>query len=430
MGTHTNNFEGFDEANAFNNACVQFDKAARLLNITENQISMIKEPRRACEANLPVRMDNGKIVMFKGFRVHHNMARGPVKGGIRFHPSVTMDEVKALAFWMTFKCAVVDVPFGGGKGGVVIDPSQYSSGEIERVSRRYIHYFVDMLGPDRDIPAPDMNTNAQTMAWMMDAYSIVHRAYIPSVITGKPLEIGGSEGRDSATAQGMVYCVYKAAEHLNLNVHDLSVAIQGFGNAGSFAAKLLSQDGCKIVAISDIDGAFINDKTGINVEQAIKWRDEKGTLRDFHNTGLADRMDSPMDLLELPVDIIIPAALENQITKDNAHRIKAKILAECANGPVTPSADDILADNNVFVIPDILANAGGVTVSYFEWVQNRTGWYWSEKEVQEKFKRFMDKAFMCVLQESLTYKVNMRVAAFMQAIDRVRKAAVLRGRFG
>ena len=430
MNTKDKASQGYNETNAFKNALIQFEKAAQLLNITENQIAMIKEPRRACQANLPVRMDNGKIEMFKAFRVQHNTARGPAKGGIRFHPSVTMDEVNALAFWMTFKSAVVDVPFGGGKGGVVIDPSQYSLGETERVARRYFLYFIDMFGPDRDIPAPDVNTNPQIMAWMMDAYSIIHRAYVPAVITGKPLEIGGSEGRTSATAQGMLYCVYKAAEYLNLDLSQLSVAIQGFGNAGSFAAKLLSQDGCKIMAVSDIDGAFINDKKGINIEKAIQWREEHGTLKDFHTSGLADKMDNPMDLLVLPVDVLIPAALENQITKSNAPEIKAKVIAECANGPVTPRADDILTDNNIFIIPDILANAGGVTVSYFEWVQNRMGYYWSEEQVNHKLKRFMDKAFHSVLNESLKHKINMRIAAFMLSIDRVKRAAELRGRFG
>ena len=430
MDSKDTTFQGYNDINAFKNALTQFDKAARLLHITENQIAMIKEPRRACHANLPVRMDDGRIEMFEGFRVQHNVARGPAKGGIRFHNSITMDEVKALAFWMTFKCAVVNVPFGGGKGGVVIDPPNYSPAEIERVARRYFLYFIDMFGPDRDIPAPDVNTNPQIMAWMMDAYSIIHRGYIPAVITGKPLEIGGSEGRTSATAQGMLYCVYKTAEYLHLPLSKLSVAIQGFGNAGSFAATLLSQEGCKIMAISDIDGAFINDNDGIDVEKAIQWRQEHGTLKDFHASGDADNMDNPMDLLELPVDILIPAALESQITKNNASKIKAKIIAECANGPVTPTADDILADRNVFIIPDILANAGGVTVSYLEWVQNRMGYYWSEEQVKVDLKRFMDKAFLDVLKESLRQKVNMRVAAFMIAIDRVRKAAELRGRFG
>lgn len=430
MTVDKNNFQSFDETNAFKNALIQFEKAAQLLNITENQIAMIKEPRRACEANLPVRMDNGSIEMFKAYRVQHNASRGPTKGGIRFHPLVTMDEVKALAFWMTFKCAVVEIPFGGAKGGVVISPSKYSLGEIERVARRYFLYFMDMFGPDRDIPAPDINTNPQIMAWMMDAYSIIHRNYIPAVITGKPLEIGGSEGRTSATAQGMLYCIHKAVEYLQLDLSSLSAAIQGFGNAGSFAALLLNNDGCKIIAISDINGAFINEKKGIDIKKAVQWVKEHGTLKDFHTSGEADKMDNPMDLLELPADIIIPAALENQITIDNAHKIKAKIIAECANGPITPKADNILTDNNAFVIPDILANAGGVTVSYLEWVQNRMGYYWSEEQVQKELKRIMDKAFLSVLDESVKQKVNMRAAAFMLAIDRVRKAAELRGKFG
>lgn len=417
----------YDDSNAFKNALTQFDKAAHLLQLSDNQIAVIKEPRLACQAKLPVRMDDGSIKVFDGFRVHHNIARGPAKGGIRFHQNVTLDEVKALAFWMTFKCSVVDIPFGGGKGGVVIDPSQYSLGEIERVARRYFAELLDIFGPDRDIPAPDVNTNPQVMAWMMDTYSMSKRGFFPGVITGKPLEVGGSQGRTSATAQGMVYCVYKAAKHFKLNLSDLTVAIQGFGNAGSYAAKLLAQDGCKIIAISDIGGAFINTTRGIDVPKALQWCQENGNLKGFETSGLADKIDDPLDLLELEVDILIPAALENQITGKNADRIKAKVIAECANGPVTPVADDILTDKNIFIIPDILANAGGVTVSYLEWVQNRMGYYWSEERVQEDLKRFMDRAFMSVLDESVKHKVNMRVAAFMVGIERVIRAAELRG---
>jgi len=415
-----------EKSSAFDNALKQFDRAARTLKLTDNQIAVIKEPRRVTEVKLPVRMDDGTIKIFKGYRVHHNLARGPAKGGVRFHQDVNVEEVKALSFWMTFKCAVVNIPFGGGKGGVVVDPRKLSYGELERLARRYFAEMIDLFGPDRDVPAPDVNTNQQVMAWFMDTYSMHMQNYVPAVVTGKPLDLGGSQGRVSATAQGMAFCVHRAAAHLNMQLKGAKVAIQGFGNAGSFAAKLLSEDGCIIQAISDVDGAFYSEK-GLDIEAAIKHVQRSGSLKDFHKASEAQKMSEPMDLLELPVDILIPAALENQITQDNAERVKAKMIAECANGPLTTEADDIMERKGTFIIPDILCNAGGVTVSYFEWVQNRMGYYWNEKHIFEELKRYMDDAFDAVLQASLDYQVPMRTAAFIVAIQRVTKAAELRG---
>jgi len=355
------------------------------------------------------------------------VARGPAKGGIRFHPEVCLDEVKALAFWMTFKCAVVGIPMGGGKGGVIVDPRELSMGEMERLSRRYFAEMIDLFGPDRDIPAPDVNTNPQVMAWFMDTYSMHHRGdYIPSVVTGKPLDLGGSAGRESATAQGMVFCALQAAEHLKLNLSDTTVAIQGYGNAGSFAARLLHDQGCTIQAISDVDGAFYC-KAGIDPIVAVEHIQKHKSLKGFEMSAKVEKLEDPMKLLELPVDILIPAALENQITKKNARRVKAKVIAECANGPCTPEADDILEKKGTFIIPDILCNAGGVAVSYLEWVQNRMGYYWTNERVQEDLENMINQAFKTVVETSLKYKVPMRTAAFIVSIQRVVKASELRG---
>jgi glutamate dehydrogenase/leucine dehydrogenase len=416
------------QINPFENALTQFDKAASVLKLSESQIAMVKEPRRITEVNLPVRMDDGSIQIFKGFRVQHSVVRGPAKGGIRFHPNVTVDEVKALAFWMTYKCAVVGVPFGGGKGGVVVDPTSLSRNELENLSRRYFAEMSDLFGPDADVPAPDVNTNAQIMCWMFDTYSMHKKQYLPAVITGKPLELGGSEGRSEATAQGMVFAVRDACEHLNINLKKSTVAIQGFGNAGSFAAKLLHDDGTKIIAVSDVTGAYYNPE-GIDVNAALNTCRNNKTwlLKGLDKNTKCEKLDDPMKLLELEVDLLIPAALENQITEENAENIKAKIIAECANGPVTPGADDILERKKTFIIPDILCNAGGVTVSYLEWVQNRMGYYWSKDRVNEDLEKIMTKAFDLVYDTAQKNKVNMRIAAFMLAIDRVTKAAELRG---
>jgi glutamate dehydrogenase (NAD(P)+) len=408
---------------AFNNALLQFDAAARRLRLSENQIAMIKLPRRMTEALLPVRMDDGTIRNFRAFRVQHNMARGPAKGGIRFHQDVTIDEVKALAFWMTFKCAVVGIPMGGAKGGVVVDPRGLSPGERERLSRRYMAELIDLFGPDSDVPGPDVNTGPQVMGWMLDTYVMHKRDYLPAVITGKPMELGGSAGRQSATSRGLHCCVHQAADRLGLKLRGATAAIQGFGNVGSNAARFFAKDGVRIVAISDAEGAYRNN-AGIDVEEAIAHVARRGTLIGFKG---ATRMRRASQLLELPVDILVPAALENQITAENARRVRARIIAEGANGPTTPSADRVLERQGTFVIPDILCNAGGVTVSYLEWVQNRIGYYWPEERVNEDLQRIMVSAFDHVYTTMRKRRVSMRIAAFMVAIQRVTEASELRG---
>ncbi|MBD3305009.1 glutamate dehydrogenase [candidate division KSB3 bacterium] len=414
--------------NPFENALKQFEKAAKVLNLKPSQIVKIREPRIIIELNMPVRMDDGSIRIFKGFRVQHSIERGPAKGGIRFHPDVNVDEVKALAFWMTYKCAVVDVPFGGGKGGIIVDPSELSQNELENLTRRYTAELVDLFGPDSDVPAPDVNTNAQIMSWIFDTYSMHQRKHIPAVVTGKPLELGGSVGRDKATAQGMVFCVREATKHLQIDLSQAKVAIQGFGNAGSFAAKLLSQDGAKIVGISDVSGGYFNPD-GIDIDAALKTcrQNKRWVLQGLEQQTPVEQFDDPMKVLEMDVDILIPAALENQITEENADRITARLIAECANGPITPEADEILDQKGAFIIPDILCNAGGVTVSYLEWVQNRMGYYWSAERVEEDLCRIMVKAFTEVLTIAQNYGISMRIAAFVLAIDRVTKAGELRG---
>jgi len=419
------------QRNPFENALKQFDRAADALELNANQIVMIKEPRRVTEVNLPVNMDDGKIKLFKGFRVQHSIIRGPAKGGIRFHPGVSVDEVKALAFWMTYKCAVVNVPFGGGKGGIIVDPSKLSDAELERLTRRYFSELEDLFGPDKDVPAPDINTNPQVMGWMFDTFAMHKKEHITGVITGKPLEIGGSAGRAEATALGMFYCVREACAKLGMRMAGSKVAIQGFGNAGSHAARFLYEQGAKIIAISDASGAYYNPK-GINIEAAIQTcsKNKRWTLDGLDHNTRVEKMDDPMKLLELDVDILIPAALEDQITEDNAANIKAKLIAECANGPITVEADAILDEKGCVRIPDILCNAGGVTVSYLEWVQNRMGYYWTADRVREDLERFMVTAFNRVWETREQYNVNNRIAAFILAIERVTRAAEVRGLYG
>lgn len=412
--------------NAFENALKQFETAAKVLNLTPDQIAVIQEPRRVIEVKLPVRMDDGRIQVFKGYRVQHNVARGPAKGGVRFHIDVNLDEVKALAFWMTYKCAVVNVPFGGGKGGVICDPSKLSTGELERVARRYVAELIDIFGPDKDVPAPDVGTNPQIMAWFLDTYSMHQREFSPAVVTGKPIELGGSEGRVEATAKGIVHCIHEAANHLKIDLKGSKVAVQGFGNVGSNSAKLLYNENCKIVAISDVSGAYFNEN-GLDIPAVMEYLKSKRTLTDLNKTIECNQLKNPKELLELDADILIPAALENQITSANAKRIKARIIAEGANGPVTPDGDAILDGMNKFVIPDILCNSGGVTVSYLEWVQNRAGYYWDDEYIQNDLSRMMGQAFKAVLETSLQHKVSMRIAAFMVAIQRVIRASELRG---
>ena len=416
------------QRNPFENALKQFDKAAKVLKLSKNQIALVKEPRRVTEVNLPIRLDSGRIQIFKGFRVQHSIARGPAKGGIRYHPQVHVDEVKALAFWMTYKCAVVNVPFGGGKGGIVVDPAKLSHSELERLTRRYFAEMEDLFGPDKDIPAPDVNTNSQIMCWMFDTFSMHKKEHIPGVITGKPLGVGGSAGREVATALGMFHCVKEAYRALNKSLTGATIAIQGFGNAGSNAARFLSEAGAKIVAISDITGAYYNPD-GINVNTALNTcaQNKRWSLQGLETRIQVEILKDPMKLLELDVDVLIPAALEDQITEENAPNVKARLIAECANGPITVEADAILDKKGITVIPDILCNAGGVTVSYLEWVQNRMGYYWAEERVNEDLERFMVTAFREVWQTSEFYKVNLRIAAFILSIRRVTEAAELRG---
>lgn len=412
--------------NAFENALKQFDAAAKVLGLSDNQIVVIKEPRRVTEVKLPIRMDDGRIEIFKAYRVQHNVARGPAKGGVRFHPDVNVDEVKALAFWMTYKCAVVNIPFGGGKGGVVCNPFSLSTGELERLSRRYFAEMIDIFGPNRDVPAPDMGTNSQVMSWFMDTYSMHKNEYTPSVVTGKPVELCGSEGRAEATAKGVVHCINAASKHLDLDMKRRSAAVLGFGNVGANTARLLDEDGVKVVAISDVTGSYYNKK-GVDIKTAFAHFENIKTLKGIEKKIDVKLMDHPMELIELDVDILVPAALENMIHAENAERVKAKIIAEGANGPVTPEADAILDKNGVFVIPDILCNAGGVTVSYLEWVQNRTGYYWRKSKIEEELSRIMHEAFESVVEKSKEHGVNMRIAAFVAGIQRVTRASELRG---
>ena len=399
----------------------QVDAAAAKLGLPSHVTEILKKPKRVLSVSFPVRMDDGSIRVFDGFRSQHNDAVGPTKGGIRFHPGVTMDEVKALSMWMTFKCGVVGLPYGGGKGGVICDPREFSEAELERVSRAFMESIADIVGPERDIPAPDVYTTPQIMGWMMDTYSRLRGHYSPGVITGKPLIVGGSLGRNAATAQGCVYTIECAMADKDLPIEGATVAIQGFGNAGRISARLLSDLGAKIVAVSDSRGA-IYDPNGLDLDRVENLKDHS-ELTDYG----PQHIISNSELLELSVDILIPAALENVITKENAANIKANIVAEAANGPTTPEADEILNANGITVIPDILANAGGVTVSYFEWVQNLMNYYWSEEEVLDKLKVNMVKSFDAVRDMAVQYDTDLRTAAYMISLKRVTEAMKARG---
>jgi len=419
--------EGVQNASAFENAMAQFDEAAQILKLSTNQVAMIRQPRRITIVTLPVRMDDGAVQTFTGYRVQHNNIRGPAKGGVRFHQNVTLDEVKALAFWMTYKCAVVDIPMGGGKGGVIVEPSKLSVGEMERLSRRYFAELEDLFGPDRDVPAPDVNTTPQIMAWFMDTYSM-HRNkdFVPAVVTGKPLEIGGSQGRVLATSRGLLFCLRRAVSAHDEKMNGLTAAVQGFGNVGSNAAMLLQDDGCIVQGISDVFGAFYH-REGIDIRTAQKYARDHGGLKGFESTGLAKRLKKPEDLLELEVDVLAPCALELVITGRNADRVNARYIAEGANGPLDHAADKILDRKGTLIIPDILCNAGGVAVSYLEWVQNRMGYYWTEEKVNDDLEHIMNRAFDAVHATSHQFKVSMRIGAFIVGIQRVARAAELRG---
>lgn len=401
----------------------QFDQVAERLNLENYIRDRLRNPRRILTVNFPVRMDDGSIKIFEGYRVQHSLDRGPAKGGIRYHPNVTLDEVKALAMWMTWKCAVVNIPYGGGKGGVICNPREMSIGEIERLTRRFAIEIASIIGPHQDIPAPDVNTNPQIMAWIMDTYSLNIGFNVPGVITGKPIEIGGSEGREEATAMGCLFTILKACRFLGLPIEKSRVVIQGYGNAGYNLARLIKKEGAKVIAVSDSRGGIYNED-GLDPEEVMRHKKETGSVIDFPGA----KNVTNRDLLEIECEILVPAALEDQINENNADRIKTKIIAEAANGPTTPGADKILFSKGIFLIPDILANAGGVTVSYFEWVQNLQSFYWTKDDVNQKLKDIMERSFDQVLEIFLREKdVDMRTAAYILAIERVAQAVRIRG---
>jgi glutamate dehydrogenase (NAD(P)+) len=408
--------------NAWEVAQRQFDLAAERLNLDPGLRLVLREPRREFTCHFPVHMDDGSVQVFTGYRVQHNLGRGPAKGGIRYHQDVTLDEIKALAMWMTWKCAVVGIPYGGGKGGVIVDPKRLSQKELEALTRRFFTEIEVLVGPEKDIPAPDVNTNAQIMAWMMDTYSMHAGFTVPGVVTGKPISLGGSEGRLEATARGTVFCIIEAARHTGIELPHARVAVQGFGNAGSIAARLISEEGSKVVAVSDSTGG-IHQPEGLDIARVISWKSEHGTVQGF--PGAKDITNA--EVLEVDCDILIPAALENQITAANAGNIKAKIIAEAANGPTTPEADEILFKNWKFMIPDILCNAGGVTVSYFEWVQDLNRDHWSEEVVNSKLKEIMVRAFVETLAVARREQCDMRTASYLVAVQRVADAMDMRG---
>ncbi len=410
------------EENPFEAMMSRFDRAAELLDLEPGLYKVLRKPEKQLIVACPITMDNGEIEVFTGIRVLYNTSRGPAKGGIRFDLQVTLDEVTALAAWMTWKCAVVNVPFGGAKGGVVCDPLRMSVGELERLTRRYTSGIISVLGPDSDVPAPDVNTNERVMAWIMDTYSMHVRHTVTAVVTGKPVEMGGSLGRREATGRGCMFVIKEALTHLGMSVRGTTVAVQGFGNVGSVTAQLLSREGCKIVAVSDRTGGLYNPG-GLDVDDAISWVKQHRTLEGYPK---GDHISND-ELLMLDVDVLVPAALENVITTKNAPKIRAKIICEGANGPTTAAADAILDEKGTFVIPDILANAGGVTVSYFEWVQDRGGYFWSEDTVNERLRDIMVRGFKDVLELSRQHKVNMRTAAYMVSISRVATVHRLRG---
>jgi glutamate dehydrogenase (NAD(P)+) len=402
----------------------EFDGAARILGLDPGIWKILTHPKRQITVSCPIQMDNGEIEVFTGYRVQYNITLGPAKGGIRYHPNVTLDEVTALAAWMTWKCAVAHIPFGGGKGGVVCDPTRMSRRELEALTRRYVAEIIDAIGPEKDIPAPDVNTNDQIMAWVMDTYSMHVGQTTTAVVTGKPIEMGGSLGRREATGRGVMICTRDAATHLGLDIRGATVAVQGFGNVGSISALLLAQIGAKIVAVTDWKGGVANP-AGLDVPKLVDYVAQHRTVDDFPGGEPIDNES----MFKLPVDIFIPAALENQITMENAPDMQAKIIIEGANGPTTPEAHAHLHSRGVFVVPDILANSGGVTTSYFEWVQDRYGYFWSEREVNERLESKMVEAFDDVLKMSLKYKTDMRTAAYIVAINRVATVTRMRGMY-
>ena len=408
----------------FNAMLQEFDGAARLLGLDPGIWKILTNPKRQIIVSCPIQMDNGEIEVFTGYRVQYNITLGPAKGGIRYHPDVSLDEVTALAAWMTWKCAVAHIPFGGGKGGIICDPTRMSRRELESLTRRYVAEIIDAIGPEKDVPAPDVNTNDQVMAWIMDTYSMHVGHTSTAVVTGKPIEMGGSLGRREATGRGVMIVTREAAKHLGLDIKKATVAVQGFGNVGSVSADLLAKIGAKIVAVTDWKGGVQNPK-GLDIPQMIEYSKQHKTIDGFPG---GDPIENDQ-LFSLDVDVLVPAALENQITEENASTIKAKIVAEGANGPTTPDAHRMLHERGIFVIPDILANAGGVTTSYFEWVQDRHGYFWEEQEVNQRLEAKMMEAFHDVLQTSIKYKTDMRTAAYIVAINRVATVTKMRGMY-
>ncbi|HYL92144.1 MAG TPA: Glu/Leu/Phe/Val dehydrogenase [Alphaproteobacteria bacterium] len=410
------------ELNPWEAQAARFNFAAQKLNLDEGLWKILQYPNREIIVHIPVAMDNGSIEVFTGFRVQHSIARGPAKGGVRYSPDVTLDEVRALASWMTWKCAVVNIPFGGAKGGIIVDPKKLSNAELEKLTRRYTAELIEFIGPEKDVPAPDMNTNEQTMAWMMDTYSMHMRQTVTAVVTGKPINIGGSRGRREATGRGVMIVCDEALKKFGMSRDSTRIIIQGFGNVGSNAAKLMFDAGYKVIGIAEYDGGLYNAK-GINIDALLQHRDRNKTVVGFAGAEATD----PKQLMITECDILIPAATENVITSQNASDIKAKIICEGANGPTTASADEILADKKIFVIPDILANAGGVTASYFEWVQDRQGYFWKESAVNEQLEFILKESFEDVVHFAETHSVNNRIAAYMLAISRVAHTIKVRG---
>jgi glutamate dehydrogenase (NAD(P)+) len=417
MSNHSN-----EEFNPWLNAAIRFENAAEKLNLDDGMRKVLKTPAKELTVAIPVVLDDGRIEVFTGYRVQHSIARGPAKGGIRYAPDVSLDEVRALASWMTWKCAVVNLPYGGGKGGVICDPSILSSIELERITRRYTAEILDIIGPEKDIPAPDMNTNEQTMAWIMDTYSMHKRETTTGVVTGKPLDLGGSRGRSEATGRGCMFVTREALKKLEIPPTRAKVVIQGFGNVGGMAARLMARDGYHIISIIEVDGA-VHNENGLDIEALIKHKRETGSILDFPE---AQNLTAD-EAFRLPCDVLLPAAKENVITSANAASLNCKIICEGANGPTTAAADKILADRGILVIPDILANAGGVTVSYFEWVQDRQGYFWNEKLVNSRLEEIMVESFYDVLRYARQHDVENRTAAYMLALDRVSFAIKLRG---
>ena len=413
-----------ENLNPFHIASQQFDNAAEILNLSSGMREVLRSPKRQLVVSIPTRMDDGQVRVFEGYRVQHNIARGPAKGGIRYHPNVTLDEVKALAAWMTWKTATVNVPYGGGKGGVICDPKNMSERELENMTRRFAAELSIIIGPDRDIPAPDVYTNAQTMAWIMDTYSTIQGHSTLAVVTGKPIELGGSRGRHEATARGCLFTIREACKEKGINLETATAAVQGYGNAGYISADLLAKDGAKIIAVSDSRAGILNTN-GLDPKKVLAHKQENGSVAGFPG---ADEITNE-ELLQQKCDVLVPAALENQITMDNAASVQAKIVAEAANGPTTPGADDILHDKGIFLIPDILANAGGVTVSYFEWVQDMQGFFWDEDEVNRQLEKIMIRAFQEVGQSAKKHKVQSRIGAYVLAVGRVAEATKVRGLF-